>query len=114
MNCQLQRREISRCLKNKALSIKCFFNSKDLQMECLKKMDEHYKVLSHLVLSQKSNYSSIPIFLSIKIKHDKCETQSNRDHYEVMEHSIEMPELFHDPYSFEKFEVNQLPYLEKK
>ena len=30
-----------------------------------------------------------------------------------MEHSIEVPELFHDPYPFEKFEVNQLPRLEK-
>ena len=34
INCQLQRRGISRSLKNKALSIKCFLNSKDLQMEC--------------------------------------------------------------------------------
>ena len=31
-----------------------------------------------------------------------------------MEHSIEVPELFHDPYPFEKFEVNQLPHLEKE
>ena len=31
-----------------------------------------------------------------------------------MEHSIEVPELFHDIYPFEKFEVNQLPHLEKE
>ena len=80
----------------------------------LSKMDEQNKLLSHLVLSQKSNYTSFPIFQSINIMHDKCETKSNRDQCEVMEHSIEVPELFHDPYAFEKFEVNQLPHLEKE
>ena len=80
----------------------------------LSKMDEQNKLLSHLVLSQKSNYTSFPTFQSIKIKHDKCDTKSNRDQCEVMEHSIEVPELFHDPYPFEKFEVNQLPHLEKE
>ena len=79
----------------------------------LSKMDEQNKLLSHLVLSQKSNYTSFPTFQSIKIKHDKFENKSNRDQCEVMEHSIEVPELFHDPYPFEKFEVNQLPHLEK-
>ena len=80
----------------------------------LSKMDEQNKLLSHLVLSQKSNYTSFPTFQSIKIKHDKCDSKSNRDQCEVMEHSIEVPELFHDPYPFEKFEVNQLPHLEKE
>ena len=80
----------------------------------LSKMDEQNKLLSQLVLYQKSNYTSYPTFQSIKIKHDKCETKSNRDQYEVMEHRIEVPELFHDPYPFEKFEVNQLPHLEKR
>ena len=63
----------------------------------LSKMDEQNKLLSQLVLSQKSNYTSFPTFQSINIKHDKCETKSNRDQCEVMEHSIEVPELFHDP-----------------
>ena len=80
----------------------------------LSKMDEQNKLLSQLVLSQKSNYTSFPTFQSINIKHDKCQTKSNRDQCEVMEHSIEVPELFHDPYPFEKFEVNQLPHLEKE
>ena len=78
------------------------------------KMNEQNKLLSHLVLSQKSNYTSFPTFQSIKIKHDKCDTKSNRDQCDVMEHSIEVPELFHDPYPFEKFEVNQLPHIEKE
>ena len=80
----------------------------------LSKMDEQNKLLSHLILSQKSNYTSFPTFQSIKIKHDKCETKSNRDQYEVMGHIIEVSELFHAPYPFEKFEVNQLPHLEKE
>ena len=80
----------------------------------LSKMDEQNKLLSQLVLSQKSNYTSFPTFQSIKTKHDKCETKFNRDQCEVMEHSIEVSELFHDPYPFEKFEVNQLPHLEKE
>ena len=37
MNCQLQRREMSKCLKNMALNIKCFLNSKDLRMKCFQK-----------------------------------------------------------------------------
>ena len=80
----------------------------------LSKMDEKNLFLSHLVLFQKSNYTSFPTFQSIKIKQDKCETKSNRDQCEIMEHSIEVPELFHDPYIFEKIEVNQLLHLEKK
>ena len=31
-----------------------------------------------------------------------------------MEHSIKVSELFHHPYPFEKFEVNQLQHLEKE
>ena len=80
----------------------------------LSKNDEQNKLLSQLVLSQKSNYISFPIFQSIKIKHDKCETKSNIEQCKVMEHTIEVPELFHDPYPFEKFEVSQLPHLEKE
>ena len=53
----------------------------------LSKMDEQNKLLSHLVLSQKSNYTSFPTFQSVKIKYDKCETKSNWDQCEVMEHN---------------------------
>ena len=56
------------------------------------KMNEQNKLLSHLVLSQKSNYTSFPTFQSIKIKHYKCETKSNRDQYKVMKHSTEESE----------------------
>ena len=72
----------------------------------LSKMDKQNKLFSHLVLFQKSNCTSFPTFQSIKTKHDKCETKSNRDQGKVIEHTIEEPELFHDPYPFENFEVN--------
>ena len=88
-----------------------FFEFKRFSDRILSKMDEQNKLLSHLVLSQKSNYTSFPTFQSIKIKHDKWEIKSNRGQCEVMEHIIEVPELFHDPYPFGKFEVNQLPNL---
>ena len=37
-----------------------------------------------------------------------------QEQYEVMKHSIEVPELFQDPYPFKKFEVNQFPHIEKE
>ena len=40
--------------------------------------------------------------------------KSNRDQYEVIEHNIEVRELFHDTYPFEKFEMDQLPHLEEE
>ena len=101
-------------LEKKALSIKCFLNSKDLQNECFKNWRAEQTSFSFSLISKKSNNTSFPTFQNIKIKHNKCETKSNRDQCKVMEHSIEVPELFHDPYPFEKFEVNQLPYLEKE
>ena len=36
------------------------------------------------------------------------------DHSKIVEHHIDKPELFHDPYSYERFEAYQLPNLEKE
>ena len=113
INCQLQRREISNAWKTKHWTSNAFWIQKICRWNFFK-MDEQNKLLSQLVLSQKSNYTSFPTFQSIKIKHDKCETKSNKDQCEVMEHTIEVSKLFYDPYQFEKFEVNQLPHLEKE
>ena len=33
---------------------------------------------------------------------------------EIVEHQIDKPELFHDPYSYERFETDQLPNLKKE
>ena len=104
----------NKMLEKQSFEHQMLFEFKRFTDGMISKMDEQNKLLSHLVLSQKSNYTSFPTFQSINIKHDKCETKSNRDQCEVMEHSIEVPELFHDPYPFEKFEVNQLPHLEKE
>ena len=104
----------NKMLENQSFEHQMLYEFKRFTDGMLSKMDEQNKLLSQLVLSQKSNCTSFSTFQSIKIKHDKCETKSNRDQCEVMEHSIEVPELFHDPYPFEKFEVNQLPHLEKE
>ena len=33
---------------------------------------------------------------------------------EIVEHQIDKPELFHDPYPYERFETDQLPNLERE
>ena len=104
----------NKMLEKQSLEHQMLYEFKRFINGMLSKMDEQNKLLSQLVLSQKSNYTSFPTFQSIKIKHDKCETKSNRDQCEVIEHSIEVPELFNDPYPFEKFEVNQLPHYWKR
>ena len=38
----------------------------------------------------------------------------NNDHSEIVEHQIDKPELFHDPYPYERFESYQLQNLEKE
>ena len=36
------------------------------------------------------------------------------DQCEIVEHQIDKPELFHDPYPYDRFETDQLPNLEKE
>ena len=38
----------------------------------------------------------------------------DNDQCEIVEHQIDKPELFHDPYPYERFETYQLPNLEKE
>ena len=101
-------------LEKQSFEHQILFEFKRFTDGMLSKIEDQNMFLSQLVLYQKLNYIYFIIFQSIKIKHDKCETKFNRDQCEIMEHSIEVPELFQDPYSFEKFEVNQLPHLEKE
>ena len=48
-----------------------FFEFKRFTDEILSKMDEQNNLLSHLILSQKSNYTSFSTFQSIKINYYK-------------------------------------------
>ena len=77
-------------------------------------MDEQNKLISHLVLLKKIELYFLSQFLKYQNLHGKCATKTNRDQCEVIEPSIKVPELFHDPYLFEKFEVNQLSLLVKE
>ena len=38
----------------------------------------------------------------------------DNDQCEIVEHQIDKPELFHDPYPYERFETDQLQNLEKE
>ena len=38
----------------------------------------------------------------------------DNDQCEIVEHQIDKPELFHDPYPYERFETDQLPNLERE
>ena len=38
----------------------------------------------------------------------------DNDQCEIVEHQIDKPELFYDPYPYERFETDQLPNLERE
>ena len=59
MNCQLQRKEISRCLKKQSFEHQMLFEFKRFTDGMLSKMDEQNKLLSQLVLSKK-NRTTLP------------------------------------------------------
>ena len=69
----------NKMLEKQSFEHQILFEFKRFTDGIFSKIDEQNKLLSHLVLSQKSNYTSFPTFQSINIKHDKCETKSNRD-----------------------------------
>ena len=62
----------------------------------------------------KSTHTSFPAAQNINIKQERFEMEYENDHSEVVEHYINKPELFHDTYSFERFEECQLQNLEKE
>ena len=80
----------------------------------LSKMDEQNRLLSNLISSQKSIYTSTPVFKNADFKPEKYEINQNNDQCEIVEHNLEAPELFRRPYPYEKFEKNQLPQLENE
>ena len=80
----------------------------------LSKMDEQNRLLSHLISSQMSIYTSTPAFKNANFKPEKYEINQNNDQCEIVEHNLEAPELFRGPYPYEKFEKNQLPQLENE
>ena len=80
----------------------------------MSRLDEQNKILTQLVSMQKSTHTSFPAAQNINIKQERFEMEYENDHSEIVEHHIDRPELFHDPYPYERFEAYQLPNLEKE
>ena len=77
-------------------------------------MDEQNQLLSHLTSSQRSIYTSTPVFKNANFKPEKYEINQNNDQCKIVEHNLEVPELFRGPYPYEKFEKNHLSQFENE
>ena len=77
-------------------------------------MDEQNQLLSHLISSQRSIYFSTPAFKNANFKPEKYGINQNNNQCEIVEHNLEVPELFRGPYPYEKFEKNPPPQLENE
>ena len=77
-------------------------------------MDEQNQLLSHLIFSQRSIYTSTPAFKNANFKPEKYEINQNNDQFEIVEHNLKVQELFRGPYPYEKFEKNHLLQLENE
>ena len=80
----------------------------------MSRLDEQNKILAQLVSMQKSTHTSFQAVQNFNVKQERLEMEYNNDHCEIVEHQIDKPEFFHDPYPYEKFESYQLPNLEKE
>ena len=77
-------------------------------------LDKQNKILTQLISIQKSPHTSFPAVQNINVKQERFEMNYDNDQCEIVEHQIDKPELFHDPYPYERFETDQLPNLEKE
>ena len=80
----------------------------------MSRLDEQNKILTQLISMQKSTHTSFPVVQNINIKQERFEMEYENNHSEIVGHHIDKPELFHDPYPYERFEAYQLPNLEKE
>ena len=64
----------------------------------MSKLDEQNKILAQLVSMQKSTHTSFQAVQNFNVKQERLEMEYNNDHSEIVEHQIDKPELFHDPY----------------
>ena len=80
----------------------------------MSELDEQNEILAQLVSMQKSTHTSFQAVQNFNVKQQRLEMEYNNDHSEIVEHHIDKPELFHDPYPYERFESYQLQNLEKE
>ena len=110
---KLKKRDI-KLLNKESFEGKLLLEFKRFADGMLSKMDEQNKLLREIVKTNKSNYTSFTSKPNLNIKNEVYENELENDHCDIVEHQIDNPELFHDPYPFEKFEESQLPYLAKE
>ena len=76
-------------------------------------MDKQNQILAQLISIKKSSHTSFQAVQNINVKQERIEMNYD-DQCEIVENQIDKPELFHDPYPYERFETDQLPNLEKE
>ena len=79
----------------------------------LQRMSEQNRLLKELISMQKLKHTSLQKLSSTNIKQELLEINDDKQS-EVVQHLIDIPELFHDPYPFEKFEMNEFSGLQKE
>ena len=80
----------------------------------MSRLDKQNKILAKLISIQKSSHTSFSAVQNINVKQERFEMNYDNYQCEIVEHQIEKPELLHDPYPYERFEIDQLSNLEKK
>ena len=78
------------------------------------RLDKQNQILAQLISIQKSSHTSFPAVQNINVKQERFEMNYDNGQCEIVEHQIDKPELFHDPYPYERFETDQLPNLERE
>ena len=112
--CEIMKKRHAKSLYKQTFEEQMLIEFRKFSNGVMSRLDEQNKILTQLVSMQKSTHTSFPVAQNINIKQERFEIEYENDHNEVVEHHIDKPELFHDPYPYERFEAYQLPNLEKE
>ena len=72
------------------------------------RLDQMSKILSQLMLMQKSTHTSLSTTKNIKIKQERLEIDYGIEQCKIVEYQIDQPDLFHDIYHYERFDISAL------
>ena len=111
--CERMKKRHAKSLYKQTFEEQMLIEFRNFSNGVMSRLDKQNKILTQLVSMQKSTHTSFPAAQNINIKQERFEMEYENDHSEVVEHHIDKPELFHDPYPYERFEAYQLPNLEK-
>ena len=71
--------------------------------EVMSRLDKQNKFLAQLISIQKSSHTSFPAVQKLNVFIERFEMNCNNDQCEIVEHQIDKPELFRDPYPYYRF-----------